>query len=119
MDKARFGNLVRSRREDAGLGVQELADRVKLSREVLGKFERGQTEHPMDPDNANLLAAELRSVSVLELVMAMGYQVAIAGLSPEELALVEEYRRLDPARRAGLQATARALAGMLQDLESA
>lgn len=114
MDKRRLGNLIRSRREAVGLDVAELARRVSLSREVLGKYERAEREHPLAPEEANAIAQELKNVSVLELVMAMGYQVAIANMDADELGLIEEYRRLHPANREGLRATARALAGTLQ-----
>ncbi len=113
MDKRRFGNLLRSRREAGELDVSELAQRVGLSREVLGKYERGERINPIDPEYANAIAAELKNVSVLELVMAMGYQVSVAGLASDELALIDQYRRLSPASRAALQAGARALVGML------
>lgn len=112
MDKKRLGSLLRTRRQDAGLDTGELAKRIGVSREVLGKYERGERENPLDPDEANRLAAELRNVSVLEIVMAMGYQVAIAGFSSDELALVDQYRRLSPAARASLEEGARALEGL-------
>lgn len=111
MDKARFGALLRSRREAAGLDVAELARRVKLSREVLGKYERGEREHPMDPEEVNALAEALSNVSVLELVMAMGYRVAVAGLDRDELELIELDRRLSPASKRSLRAGAQALVG--------
>lgn len=119
MDKKRLGILLRQRREAAALEVTELASRIGISREVLGKYERGERIHPLDPEYANAIAAELKNLSVLEIVMAMGYQVAIAGFTPDELALMDQYRRLSPAGQASLQAGARALNGQLLDLERA
>jgi transcriptional regulator with XRE-family HTH domain len=109
MDKARFGNLIRSRREAAGLDVAELARRVKLSREVLGKYERGEREHPLDPENVNAIAEALGNVSVLELVTAMGYRLAFAGFDGPEIELIEMDRRLSPASKKALRAGAQAL----------
>ena len=109
----RLSMLLRTRREAAQIEMVELAKRIKMSRQVLGAYERGKRVYPLDPDYANAIATELKNVSVLEIVMAMGYQVAIAGLAPDELALIDEYRRLGRAERAALRAGARALVGTL------
>ncbi len=118
MHQKRLGDLLRQRREDAALEVTELASRVGMSRDVLGKYERAVRIHPLDPEYANAIATELKNVSVLEIVTAMGYQVAIAGLSADELALMDQYRRLNRAGRLTLQGVARALHEQLADVES-
>lgn len=109
MNGKRLGNLLRDRRKAAGLSVAELAQAVGITREVLGKYERGSRANPLAAEYANAIAETLKNVSVLEIVMAMGYRISITGFDADELALVDEYRRLTRPHRAGLYRTAQAL----------
>lgn len=71
----RLGQLIRERRQSAGLSQEELAERIHAKRDYIASIETGRTKQP-SPDTINAIARVL-SVTVAEMVRAMGYGVEV------------------------------------------
>ena len=108
----RLGQLIHEARTLRGLTQEELAQKVGLQdRTLISQLERGRPKKPIDPDLVNRLANVL-DLSVLDLVITLGYDVRFEGIEDErEGTLLRLYREARPpyqkATIEGLQAVVR------------
>lgn len=109
MDKIRYGVMLKSRREAAGLTLAEVARELRIDADTLGKREAGKTKGAPDADFVNGIAQAVPNCAVLDQLVAMGYRLSVGGFGPDELALIETYRSLSPAGRESLLAVAQSL----------
>lgn len=93
-------NWLKRKREELHLSQEELANSLQLrgldiSRATISHWEMGKYAPPYDnPDFVNALAGIL-NMSVIEILAAAGYKLAIEGLSEKERRIVEAVRRGD------------------------
>ena len=109
-----FSQLLTSARERAGLTKAELAERVGIiSRQSITNWEGVRPpKRGITPAEVNALSKAL-DISVLDLVMALGYDVTFEGIADEaEAALLEAYRRLLPVQQQMLRAAAGLSSGL-------
>src|SRR5688572_16058801 len=72
MDGARFGALIRARREDLGIRSYELAQRIGRQPSLISRLETGAYKDTPPPDILAALEREL-GVSQREMLTALGY----------------------------------------------
>lgn len=107
-ERYRLGELVRVAREREGLTQADLAERLGIERTMVSQLELGRPKKPIEPTVVNRLATIL-NLSVLEMVIALGYDVRFDGIEDEEeVALLEAYRGSEPA----LKQASRAVLGL-------
>jgi transcriptional regulator with XRE-family HTH domain len=94
MAQREFGRLLAERREAAGLGQKELARAVNVAYQQIGQWENGHFKKPLRPEIINGLAQELRNVSVMELLVKLGYDVECPDITADDAALLGGYHRL-------------------------
>lgn len=91
-----LGGIVRDARRRRDLTQDELAEVLGVSRETVSQLERGRPKKPLDPDFVNRLASHLE-LPVIDLVLALGYNVRFEGIgNDQEVALLELYRQSPP-----------------------
>lgn len=114
-DYRKLGGLVREARLNKRLTQTEVAEGLSLSREQISQIERGRPKKPLDPEHINTFSRIL-GLNVLDLVVALGYEVRVPGIEDEEQAtLLRLYQSALPvgqrAAIAVLQATQQPLEG--------
>lgn len=100
-----LGGLIRSRRQQTlnqrtgrAFTQAALAETVGVSRETISAIENGEIQ-TASPELAEGLERVL-GISALEVVRAMGYQIAFEGIEDEEdVALLQAYRSASDERR--------------------
>ena len=113
----RFGQLIREMRERRDLTQDNIARELHIDRTMVARWERGQLKQAVAPQHVNALARVL-SLSVLDLVLALGYDVRFEGIEDEEeVAILSAYRQLSLLEQRLIRA-ALALPGQRQTLQA-
>jgi transcriptional regulator with XRE-family HTH domain len=107
----KLGNLVKMKREEKGLSLRELAKRCNLSHSYIDSIEKGydgKTKKAVSPtiETIEKLATGL-NIAINDLLTTIGIlkmdnpqpippnlEVPLPSLSPDEMALLEKYRRM-------------------------
>lgn len=94
-----LGGLLASHRHAQGLSQQDVAERVKMSRENYSQLETGRRKEPPTPQQAIALS-KLLQIPMLPFVNAMGYPVEAPGFEDEEeVAFLQAFRQLTPDQK--------------------
>lgn len=91
---AGWGELIRIAREAAGLNKAELADRIAMSPSMVSRLEAEKVF--IEPDVFRRLCQELRSLSPVALLNALGYEVTVPGADRLPPQLVRDLLALSP-----------------------
>lgn len=91
-----FNERLREARQKDGISQRELAHRVFLSQQTIGKYETGVTTP--SPEMVKKMAA------VLGVPVSWLLEAEEASYSPEEIELINAYRRLDERGKRAVKA---------------
>lgn len=91
---AGWGELIREAREAAGLNKAELADRINMSPSMVSRLESGKVF--IEPDVFRRLCMELRALSPVAVLNALGYEVTVVGADRLPRQLVLDLLSLSP-----------------------
>lgn len=99
MAKKFLGDLLAEARKAKRLTQEDVAQSIGMSRGNYGHMESGRRRDVLDPDQARTVSRRL-GISMLDLVVAMGYPVECPGFEDEkEVALLAAVRKASPAER--------------------
>lgn len=96
---AGWGELVRVARESAGLNKAELADRIGMSPSMISRIEAERAF--IEPDVFRRLCQELRALSPVQVLNALGYEVTVPGADRLPRGIVQDLLSLSPEVLAG------------------
>lgn len=83
----RFGQLLKDARERADLSQEDIGQELGVDRSLVSQWERGDRKSPVSNEHVNRLSRLIR-VPVLDLVLALGYDVRVPGIENEQQATV-------------------------------
>ena len=102
-----FGERLRAERKRLGLSQRALAEIGGVHANAQGNYEKGARS----PDAAYLTAISEAGVDVL-FVLTGQRSIGESSLAPDERALLDNYRKTSPERRASMDEVGRAMAAM-------
>jgi len=116
MNGLSYGKRITKARMDARLTQAELAEDIEVKRETLSRWERDMLKVTPPAEEMHRLVARLPDLTEVELLYSLHYNLsgltdaqgrpltlegrqALDSLSAQELDLIEDFRRLEPAIR--------------------